>query len=476
MEMQLSFPFLILVVVFSASAQNVHYVKPIYSSFLSCPGEPCLTLDQYIFPQDPITYFTTGSVFVFLAGNHSLDTTVSLENVSNITFIGDHGANIVCGNGVTVIFENTANLTIVGIRFVSFPTSNSGSILLLHNSINFLIAESTFQGCKRSRAIYSINSTILVRNCLFEGNSGYRGGAILSFDSAVTIKQSKFSANEATRGGAINVARSFLQLTENIFFGNKAKVNGGAISAWNSYINNTNNNFVRNGATFRGGALYAMNSTLNLLGNYFVSNKVNISGGAIFANNTRITRRRNVFERNISAKKGEPPISCLNCLITLGGKKNTASAATNSQSRAYIAGLTYPTLNGAIPTPSIVAYYTNSNAQTRDGLVGIIASLNETKIILTGNYSRGEGKYLMYSIENPTVLSFIDRRRPTSIVDSVYSRNGFLTLANTMKKAHTVFRNLERVLNASCSSCNLKLIGIGYFASNRFTPARDYGA
>jgi hypothetical protein len=56
----------------STSMGSVNYVRPDDSTTVSCPGQPCLTLDQYI--QQTATYFTAGSTFAFLDGNHSLST------------------------------------------------------------------------------------------------------------------------------------------------------------------------------------------------------------------------------------------------------------------------------------------------------------------------------------------------------------------------------------------------------------------
>ena len=53
------------------------------SSSRDCPGEPCLDLHQYI--KQAEKYFTDGSTFIFLPGNHTLQTVASLSNFSNVT-------------------------------------------------------------------------------------------------------------------------------------------------------------------------------------------------------------------------------------------------------------------------------------------------------------------------------------------------------------------------------------------------------
>ena len=107
------------VVALSASTHNVHYVKSVDSSPLGCSDQPCLTLDQY--NQQTETYFTTGSTFVFLAGNHTINTTVNLTSISEITLRGERNSqvNILCGSiEVAILCENVSNLSIEGLAFL----------------------------------------------------------------------------------------------------------------------------------------------------------------------------------------------------------------------------------------------------------------------------------------------------------------------------------------------------------------------
>lgn len=83
---------LVLSLALSISAHQVHYVKP-NETISDCNHTECLTLDQYT--QQMATYFTRGSTFVFLTGNYSLQATINLTNISDISFRGEgNGSNI----------------------------------------------------------------------------------------------------------------------------------------------------------------------------------------------------------------------------------------------------------------------------------------------------------------------------------------------------------------------------------------------
>ena len=71
---------IVLTLLSSGSAENIRYVRPndSLSHTQSCPGEPCLNLHQYLIER-ATEYFTNGSNFIFLAGNHTLLTAANLS-------------------------------------------------------------------------------------------------------------------------------------------------------------------------------------------------------------------------------------------------------------------------------------------------------------------------------------------------------------------------------------------------------------
>lgn len=246
---------LILMLVLSVSTKQVCYVKPSNSS-LNCSHQPCLTLDQYT--QQSKSYFTTGTTFLFLPGNHSLQTTVKLINVSNITLRGiendvsndtANAITILCKTGLATQCENVTNLKIQGMTFVLYSshTDKNLSVLSIFDSKEVLFLKLSFQGSSdltSVSAVYCNHSSVSIVSCFFRGFTAFIGAAIYASDrSNVTLDGNVFIDNRALHsGGAIYADQSSLILKEsmgNTFTYNSAKYLGGALLCQNCKINMT---------------------------------------------------------------------------------------------------------------------------------------------------------------------------------------------------------------------------------------------
>ena len=110
-----------------ASNGVTYYVTP--NSTTPCPSEPCHVLSYYA---QHNTFNTSNARFVFLPGNHTLNTTIVVENVQNLTLTGDDrfetgllglpvpSSQIHCNriNGTGFDFENLSNLVIKNLLFL----------------------------------------------------------------------------------------------------------------------------------------------------------------------------------------------------------------------------------------------------------------------------------------------------------------------------------------------------------------------
>ena len=265
--------FLLQVVVLSASTHNVHYVKSDESSPLSCPGQPCLTLDQY--NQQTETYFTTGSTFVFLAGNHTINTTVNLTSISEITLRGERNSqvNYLCHSRYGIIIQNVSNLSIEALVFQTGQTAIGTIVLKITDSNGVWISNVGFQGSysilKPFTGLHIRSSdTITVTSCSFEGNTADDGGAIyVTAESNLTVNASTFIRNNATfHGGGIYASGSNLTLSDNMFSGNTA-INGGAMYVTaESSVTISDNAFIHNRAIHVGGAMHSEDSIVSIYG------------------------------------------------------------------------------------------------------------------------------------------------------------------------------------------------------------------
>lgn len=140
-----------------------------------------------------------------------------------------------------------------------------------------------------SALILDASISALVKNCLFDGNSGIKGGAIhikvfdYSYMSNVSIVDCNFTKNKASvYGGAISAKYALAKILNCSFLDNIAETYGGAIYAKLSELNISDSYFNNNSAQY-GGAVCFRNETISVINSTFVENTASIKGGAIFS-------------------------------------------------------------------------------------------------------------------------------------------------------------------------------------------------
>ena len=133
---------------------------------------------------------------------------------------------------------------------------------------------------------YYNNSSVIIKNCLFEGNSGSLGGAICDMLGA-TIQNCRFTENTATtKGGAYYVyANKNSKIVNTIFDYNNAKLGGALYNK--GKIDVINCDFIANQAIDNGGGLYNETSYGKYYNSLFWRNTKNgvanqIQGNATF--------------------------------------------------------------------------------------------------------------------------------------------------------------------------------------------------
>ena len=262
------------------SADNsTNYVVPTYSNITPlCQQNPiaCLTFNQYANNQDQ--YFRSNSVFIFLPGNHRLDTSLVLSSIQNISLHGEvtgGSVTVLLGSQVSLSWTNCDKIEIHSLSFVSignfeyqFVFFNVHDVFLRNTSI---IGNGSGNGCS---AITSQSSTLSIIDSTFAGICG-QFGAVLALNSSEVIFNgtNTLSNNMAKLGGAIHSVNSEMHM-----FGTISFVNNNAtlsmddnVSCPYSYQNME-----------MGGAIFADNSNITISGcAAFLNNSAKILGGAL---------------------------------------------------------------------------------------------------------------------------------------------------------------------------------------------------
>ena len=288
------------------------YMKPSLNS--PCPVKTCLTLSQISTKQVLDSLIDKhNATLLFTSGNYSLESKISITNVSNISMISmsSSDVSIFCKKHSNFKFEGVSKLLVKGFNFIG---CGNNEIKLIKE---FLLENTTFIGVNESETVLEIHTALVnITACLFMYNTvgsfrgpirileGHKcqyarvGGVIIANHSSVTVIRSAFIGNGADIGGAIFATQgSEINLINSSFIGNTA-VNfsaetcvGGVLyiedrihdtlKDLKSTIVITESEFSDNIAT-NGGILTAVNSTVNIISSQIYNNMAEIFGGVMY--------------------------------------------------------------------------------------------------------------------------------------------------------------------------------------------------
>ena len=194
---------LLLLLLTSCSGRITYFVTP--APDVPCPGKPCHTLSEYVAGK----YFTvnTCTTMEFLPGNHSLEQTVSVTNLTWLTLHGDSSSlpevtsRIICTWPAGFIFKNVTELHISALGFLSCGHNDSAAVSMIsveQSDISNCIFQDSINN-KEERGIFCI----LPFN--FQNNSQNASGALYIDSSNLTLTGNVFRNNCALCRGAIGV-------------------------------------------------------------------------------------------------------------------------------------------------------------------------------------------------------------------------------------------------------------------------------
>ena len=279
------------------AAQNQYYVTP--SPNTTCPGEPCLTLSEYV--QEAEQYFTSDAIFQLLPGDHYLEESVDVENVRNFSLIGSNRiesetSRIICNRSSLYFwFSDITQVKISGLQFVFCGGFSRYFAAIYPTGVNFFeLSNCSFVNSTNSAVLVADVERFRISSCLFRDTSE---STLVIISSSGTIESSYFIGNQASGDGSgILSVESEITIVDNHFSMNTAAVDGGAINAGSSVLYFQGNTFDRNiamgiGNAFygggHGGGIAAFFSTITFAGNnVFANNSAQGSfasaGGAIY--------------------------------------------------------------------------------------------------------------------------------------------------------------------------------------------------
>ena len=364
-------------------------------------------MDQYA--MRAAEYFTAGSTFIFLPGNHSSHIGINVSDVTNITLRGesDSSTYILCKNEVTLLFRNATNIYIEGLVFILYPKhlriSVEPSALRVFDVSSVTIHGASFFGSEDSdsdhfaRAVHSEHSTVVVTSCLFKENTGMDGGAIYArTGSNITLNGNVFTSNRARLGGGALYARD-----------SEVTVNG--IQAEN--CTRASDQLSR---TLRSSGWLAGFESLTSFGIALFIENVAYHGGAIrveYNSNATFSGTCITFQNN-SASKG-------------GGLSSDDSAVITNAHHLYFINNRAKSNGGAIHTAGMT------------GSTLLLGMNGEGSINFSGNFGKkGGGIYVIFTRTPTRVTIIMGNTTFTSNVASasggaVYVENGNLTLSST---------------------------------------------
>ena len=295
-----------------------------------------------------------------------LPSIIILEDLENITIVGQRNTSINCRSVGAVKFISCSNVTIIGINWIGCGSKNN-PVIEFYNSSNTTIQDSSFHNSTGQAIVLSeVSSNVNISNCEFTHNSEHQGhGAAIHFSSQnhtqlhFVIDSCNFSFNGAAdslvyidgpvnrldnflfvqdcvfiqnRGVPIYVSHHRLHLNGKLLFQQNRATAGGGIFAINSIVtfdNKADVSFINNSALSYGGAIYLTDSRISFEENTVVNlkeNKAKTLGGAIYSvSNSEILFNRNtivLFHKNRAGAFGGALYSQKQSTITFDEESN----------------------------------------------------------------------------------------------------------------------------------------------------------
>ena len=284
----------------------------------------CATGAQYTTIGAAVAAAPEGATITVCAGTYNEH--LSITRSMSILGAGAGSTTIDAGLTGSAIEVSAANLTLGGFTFTRGRTGTQGGAIKCTGS-GLYISGSTFtnnraeaggggiggsactialdgvsfdtnEGRDFGGGVYLVNSTGIIANSQFTGNSADYGGAVHLVDGDVDISNSRFTTNTArVRGGAL-YQQSDSTVANSVFSMNHAGWTGGAVHTNQHAPTFTASQFTGNDAAWEGGAFYIHQGASVLTDNTISGNHSVDDGGGLRMFETRSRLERNVISNN----------------------------------------------------------------------------------------------------------------------------------------------------------------------------------
>ncbi|MBU8871138.1 MAG: hypothetical protein KOO60_09790 [Gemmatimonadales bacterium] len=161
-------------------------------------------------------------------------------------------------------------------------------------------------------AIYTINASPRITNCIFEDNyadlgldTGF-GGAICFMGGQPVVQDCEFTGNIASNGGAVAVLDGAVAtFTDCLFYGNSCSdslstFTGACFQVEDSTLNLTGGSLINNGGSAFGSGVWAENSTVTMNGVVIRNNRALNEGGAFHLTSSSLDLANCILENNLA--------------------------------------------------------------------------------------------------------------------------------------------------------------------------------
>lgn len=239
----------------------------------------------------PVIYVNESIIF---------DETISIKNARSMIFIGGPFVELISGAAGVGLFQiSSSNITFSNITLRGYSDAGMAVTWIEHGSLLYAVGSdlntqnvTMINGATAcGGAIYGLNSTFNVDQCLFHDNNiskaladqctNMGAGALMMDGSSLYITHSKLFNNAGVEGGAISLMQSNLAISGSIINANVAS-NGGAIYSQRSMLALEIFQCASNVVESNGGCLYISdNSSIVAVDSDFY-NCVADYGGAVY--------------------------------------------------------------------------------------------------------------------------------------------------------------------------------------------------